>query len=299
MSQEGPPLAKVVDLRRWREEKGRKPVQQAPPPPPEPPRFGRLLRGLSFLAGGVLIALCAYLASMLWSVDEGRGCALAVLAPISGVVVFALHLLAWGVLGRPWAREFWGRVGSWIARKVLPARVFAGVSFALVAAGLWGGEEDPVAWEPALFWFVAFLHIAFHEIGHLLAVFGVRYRPRLLRAGPLLVEWKGGRGRIRTNRDWRFLFGGHVWFTPVRPSRAREMIVLLAGPLANVLVLGAVLAVSRGLEGSWLFSEYVRANIACTALVLLTNLVPLPRTREGYATDGRQILDLLRGRRIA
>ncbi|HSK81474.1 MAG TPA: hypothetical protein VLQ45_33780 [Thermoanaerobaculia bacterium] len=116
MSKKGAPLAKVVDLRRWREEKGRKPAPEAPPP--EPPRFGALLRVLSFLAGSVLIALCLYLASILWSVDEGRGCALAVLAPLLGVVVFALHLLVWGVLGRPWARDFWRRVGSWIARKV-------------------------------------------------------------------------------------------------------------------------------------------------------------------------------------
>ena len=43
----------------------------------------------------------------------------------------------------------------------------------------------------------------------------------------------------------------------------------------------------------------MRANAICASLVLLTNLLPLPRSREGYATDGRQILDLLRGRRIA
>lgn len=128
MSKEGVPRAKVVDLRRWREEKGRKPAPAEPPPEPEPPRLGGLLRVLSCLAGGLLIALCVYLASILWSVDEdeGRGCALAVLAPLFGVVVFALHLLAWGALGRPWAREFWRRVGSWIAKRVMLLRVRPG-----------------------------------------------------------------------------------------------------------------------------------------------------------------------------
>lgn len=111
MSREGAPPAKVVDLRRWREEKGKAgPV--APPPEPEPPRLGRLLRALAVLAGVALLGLSFYLGSILWQVDEeeGRGCALAVLVPVSGVAVFALHLVVWGLLGRPWARDFWRRV---------------------------------------------------------------------------------------------------------------------------------------------------------------------------------------------
>ena len=103
---------------------------------------------------------------------------------------------------------------------------------------------------------------------------------------------------MTANRDWHFLFGGNVWFSSARRSRSRDLVVLLAGPMANLLALCTVLAVHRALGGA-LFGIYVRANAVCAGIVLLTNLLPLPRTREGYATDGRQILDLLRGRRIA
>ena len=58
-------------------------------------------------------------------------------------------------------------------------------------------------------------------------------------------------------------------------------------------------AVEEDVHGAGLFEVYVRANFVCALLVLLANLLPLPRTTEGYATDGRQILELLRGRRIA
>lgn len=300
MSKEGHPQAKVVDLRRWREERERR-QRAAPPEPlrqPEPPRFSGLLRALVFMAGSAVLILCAYLGSIVWATEEGRGCALFLLLPIGGAALFALHLVLWGVLGRPWARTFWTRCGSWIGQRVRPLPGFLAVSVLLVALGFWRRDADPFSWEPALYWAVALLHIVFHEAGHLLAVYRVGYSPRVLRAGPLLVEWKGRRPSVRANRDWRFVLGGHVWFTPVRPSRGRDLAVLLAGPLANVLVLGAVLAVSRWLAATHLFAQYVRANVACAILVLLVNLLPLPRTR-GYATDGRQILDILRGRRIA
>jgi peptidase M50-like protein len=184
-------------------------------------------------------------------------------------------------------------------RRVHPLPVLSGISALVLTLGLWGGPKDPVLWEPAIFWFVGFLHVALHETGHLLAVCGMRYTPLRLVAGPLLVEWEAGRRRVTANRDWRFLFGGNVWFSAAHRSRARDLVVLLAGPLANLLALGTVLAVHRLLGGPALFGSYVRANAVCTGAVLLTNLLPLPRTREGYATDGRQILDLLRGRRIA
>lgn len=300
MSKEGRPQAKVVDLRRWREERDRRrsAAPPEPPPQPEPPRFSGLLRALSFMAGASVLILCVYLGSVLWAADEGRSCALVLLVPIGGAFLFALHLVLWGILGRPWARTFWVRTGSWLGQRIRPVPSFLAVSILLVALGFWRRDVDPYAWEPALYWAVAFLHIVFHEVGHLLAVYRVGYSPRVLRAGPFLVEWKGRKASVRANRDWRFLLGGHVWFTPVRASRGRDLTVLLAGPLANVIVLGVVLAVARWLAGTVLFAQYVRANIVCAILVLLVNLLPLPRTR-GYATDGRQILDLLRGRRIA
>ena len=147
--------------------------------------------------------------------------------------------------------------------------------------------------------FAGYLHIVLHETGHLIAVRGVRYTPRLVVTGPLTVQWEGGRRTISATRDWRWLFGGNVWFSSRRRTRGRDLAVCVAGPLANLLAVGAVLAVGRLLGEPGYFGVYVRANLTCAALVLLVNLLPLPRSAEGYATDGRQILDLLRGRRIA
>ena len=197
------------------------------------------------------------------------------------------------------ARSSWQRrLEAAFDRRVHPLPVLSGLSALVLTLGLWGGPRHPVFWEPAIFWFVGFLHVALHEAGHLLAVRGVHYTPQRLVAGPLLVDWETGRRRVTANRDWRFLFGGNVWFSSTYRSRARDLAVLVAGPLANLLALATVLAVHHVLGGA-LFEMYVRANAVCAGAVLLTNLLPFPRTREGFATDGRQILDLLRGRRIA
>ncbi|HEV7507339.1 MAG TPA: hypothetical protein VGS07_20810 [Thermoanaerobaculia bacterium] len=196
------------------------------------------------------------------------------------------------------ARPLGERFRAALDRRVHPLPILSGISAMVLTLGLWGGPRNPVLWEPAIFWFVGFLHVALHETGHLLAVRGMRYVPQRLVAGPLLIEWEAGRRRVTVNRDWRFLFGGNVWFSSARRTQGRDLVVLLAGPMANLLALGTVLAVHRMLGGAF-FGIYVRANAVCAGAVLLTNLLPLPRTREGYATDGRQILDLLRGRRIA
>jgi len=196
------------------------------------------------------------------------------------------------------ARPLGERFRAALDRRVHPLPILSGISAMVLTLGLWGGPRNPVLWEPAIFWFVGFLHVALHEAGHLLAVRGMRYVPQRLVAGPLFIDWETGRRRVTANRDWRFLFGGNVWFSSTHRSRARDLAVLVAGPMANLLALGTVLAIHRVLGGT-LFGIYVRANAVCAGAVLLTNLLPLPRTREGYATDGRQILDLLRGRRIA
>jgi Zn-dependent protease len=234
MSSEGPPKAKVVDLRRWKEERDRR-LRASGNPPEDPQQAPGSPR-------------------------------------IAGTEPFRLH----------------------------PLPFFFAVSVLLFLPGI--GIGGTSGWGPALFWIVGYLHIGLHELGHFLAVCRVGYAPRLLVVGPLTVRWEEGRRILGATREWRWLFGGHVWFDalPSRPrTRARDLAVLLAGPLANLLTLGAVLIVDRFLSPSRLFGLYVRANLLCAALVLLANLLPLPRTPEGYATDGRQILELLRGRRIA
>jgi hypothetical protein len=133
MSKEARPQAKVVDLHRWREEREGRRRAALPEPPPEPPRFSGLLRALSFMAGTAVLILCAWLGSVLWGVDEGRACALFMLLPVGGAALFGLHLILWGVLGRPWVRAFWSRAGSWLGRRIRSVPGFFAVSVLLVA----------------------------------------------------------------------------------------------------------------------------------------------------------------------
>lgn len=301
-----------MDLRRWREERDRRLRAEAgeeeevvtEPPPEQVGWFFRtlaLVSGLGFFTFGVSLAVLPWLV-------HGRGDKPVSVAffPILLLLVslgfasalFGVDLLGRAFVGREWTWELRDRMTGWLDRHVRPLPVFVGLSAFVLVLGAWGGS-DPALWEPAIFWVVGYLHIGLHEMGHLLAVRGVKYRPRLLVAGPVTFEWDRGQASGRVTQDWRWAFGGNVWFSAPRRTRSRDLIVLIAGPLANLLTLAAVLGLDRLLRSSVLFDAYVRANLACAALVLLVNLMPLPRTAEGYATDGRQILDLLRGRRIA
>lgn len=315
MSSNDAPLAKVVDLRRWREERDRRLRAAAGEPelastrPPDriswPFRVLALVTGLGFAFGGGFLAAVPALIRA----DEGplpwftRLSLLLVALPIGiGMALFGIDLVGRGFVGRDWMAALWSRVQAELDRRLHPLPLFCGLSLFFVALGLWGGRRDATLWEPAIYWAVGFLHIVLHELGHLLAVRQVKYTPRRLVTGPLTVEWEGGQRRVSTTRDWRWLFGGNVWFSSRRRTRGRDLAVCLAGPLASLFAVASVLIVDRALgaaEGGGYFTVYVRANLACAAFVLLVNLLPLPRSAEGYATDGRQILDLLRGRRIA
>jgi hypothetical protein len=315
MSREGAPRANVVDLRRWREERDRRLRAAADASAAaaaadkaaagQPERIDGIYRTLALFAGLGFMAFGAFLILLFSMMRREDGVVTWALASILLVglgvttALFGIDLAVRGLVGREWTRPLWDRIRAGLDRYAHPLPLFAGGSAMVLTLGLWGGPGDPVLWEPAIFWFVAFLHIGLHEAGHLLAVRRVRYTPRRLMAGPLLVEWAVGGRRVTANRDWRFLFGGNVWFSSAHRTRARDLLVVGAGPLANLLALLAVVSVHRLLGGSVLFSSYVRANAVCASLVLLTNLLPLPRSREGYATDGRQILELLRRRRIA
>lgn len=316
MSSDDAPLAKVVDLRRWREERDRRLRAQAAPGDEEvelastrapdriswPFRLLAVFTGLGFaLCGGLLASLPVVIpvsdASLPWPT---RVLLLLVALPVgTAMALFGIDLVGRGFVGRDWMSDLWRRAQGWLDRRARPLPLFLGLTLFFVALGLWGGRRDAALWQPILYWFVGFLHIALHELGHLSAVRAVRYTPRRMVTGPVTVEWEKGRRAVVATRDWRWLFGGNVWFSSRRRTRGRDLAVCIAGPLANLLAVAAVLAVHRTLGDPGYFGLYVHANVACAAFVLAANLLPLPRSAEGYATDGRQILDLLRGRRIA
>jgi hypothetical protein len=314
-SDDDAPLAKVVDLRRWREERDRRrraageeesgvelTSTRAPDRLSWPFRILALIAGTGFASCGALLASLPLLlhagdSPLPWST---RLVLVLILFPVGvAMALFGVDLIGRCVVGRDWTAELWSRVQARLDRHLRPLPLFAGLTLFLVALGALGGRRDPALWQPILYWFVGFLHIVLHEAGHLGAVHGVRYTPHRLVTGPLTVQWTAGRRAVGTTRDWRWLFGGNVWFSSRRRTRGRDLAVCLAGPAANLLAVGTVLAIGRLLGEAGAFGLYVRANLACAAIVLLVNLLPLPRSAEGYATDGRQILDLLRGQRIA
>jgi len=302
------PLAKVVDLRRWREERDRRlhavaeepelTSTRAPDRIAWPFRLLALIAGLGFaVCGGFLGYLPVVFRAgemMPWLI---RLVLLLVAFPVGvGMALFGIDLMGRGLVGRDWTGTLWERVRGFLDRRARPLPLFWGLTLVLAALSWWRQGDT---WQILLYWLVGFFHIGLHELGHLTAVRGVRYTPRRLIMGPLTVEWEGGRRVAGATQDWRWLFGGNVWFSSRHRTRGRDLAVCVAGPLANLFAVAAVLAVDRALGGAGYFGVYVRANVTCAAVVLLVNLLPLPRSAEGYATDGRQILDLLRGRRIA
>jgi hypothetical protein len=315
LSDNDAPLAKVVDLRRWREERdrclraaGEEESDLELTSTRAPDRLSWPFRALALIAGAGFASCGALLASLPLLLHAGdsplpwstRLVLVLIFFPVGvAMALFGVDLIGRCVVGRDWTAELWSRVQARLDRHVRALPLFAGLTLFFVALGALGGRRDPAFWQPLLYWFVGFLHIALHEAGHLAAVRGVRYIPHRLVTGPLTVQWTAGRRTIGVTRDWRRLFGGNIWFSARRRTRGRDLAVCLAGPAANVLAVGAVLAIDRTLGEAGAFGLYVRANLACAAIVLLVNLLPLPRSAEGYATDGRQILDLLRGRRIA
>ncbi|HEY4574662.1 MAG TPA: hypothetical protein VIJ26_11875 [Thermoanaerobaculia bacterium] len=302
------PLAKVVDLRRWREERDRRWRAAEEPELTStraPDRIAWPFRVLALIAGSGFAVCGGFLGYLPVELRAGEGpmpwpirlVLLLVVFPVGvGMALFGIDLMGRGFVGRDWIAALWERVQGFLDRRARPLPLFCGLTLVLAALSGW---RQGNAWQILLYWLVGFFHIGLHELGHLTAVRGVRYTPRRLIMGPLTVEWEDGRRAVAATRDWRWLFKGNVWFSSRWRTRGRDLAVCVAGPLANLFAVAAVLAVDRALGDAGYFGVYVRANVTCAAVVLLVNLLPLPRNAEGYATDGRQILDLLRGRRIA
>lgn len=139
-------------------------------------------------------------------------------------------------------------------------------------------------------------NVILHEAGHALAGLARGMQLVAFGIGPLRAE--------RGNQDrWRLRHGGGVrgmsGFAAMAPRAGREpgridqALVLAGGPLANLLVaalclwLGTLSAVA-----SWV--SQLAVGFGASALVLgLVNLLPL--SSGGWRSDGRGLIDLVRG----
>ena len=85
------------------------------------------------------------------------------------------------------------------------------------------------------------------------------------------------------------------------PSRRRTPLALAlclsiaAGPLANLVLVAAALEGWGWPDGpSSVFAIFLQTFVFLGLAIGLCNLIPLPRTTDGFALDGRELLDLLR-----
>lgn len=207
---------------------------------------------------------------------------------------YGLDLAGRGLVGRPWSRRFWNAAAHGLANlKPWQAGLMLLVLWILPAAGLGKGSRS----ESGMILLTAFLHIVAHEIGHLGAARAVGYRPRWLSAGPLVIHVDGPRVRWAWSRSWLQWLGGLSAFEAIEPTRGKNLLVIWAGPLTNFALAAGALELWGWPSPSGLVEIFLRTFIGLGFALTLLNLIPLPRTSDGFALDGREILDLLRGRR--
>lgn len=252
-----------------------------------PLRFLSVVGGLLFLAIGVGILALLGKAPSLGPL---------VLLPLPlGITLFGIDLAGRGILGRPWGRRAWKTAGSWVTsnlRAPVVALTWIGI---LAVSGVVGWiRNGPEKLELALTLPAILLHVLFHEIGHLVVARAVGYRPRALAAGPLFLRTDGPRPRLSLNRSWLQLFSGLALYEPVGRTSERDLLVAAAGPLTNILLAVMALEIWGWPNPSSVLEIFLRSFIGLGFAVGIFNLLPLPRTADGFALDGREILDHLR-----
>lgn len=175
-----------------------------------------------------------------------------------------------------------------------------GVALVRLSGGEVQGQiPGPLGLLLALFLYLAC--IMAHEAGHLAAGALAGFRPLLLIAGPLRLEWTNGRTNVSFNRSLP-LAGGLAICTPVgtRDLRRRTMVMAAGGPLASLLLGVQFLAFWTALA-PLLRSGGIAADLANFLLLfggivsLAIGLVTLlPMRAGGFYSDGARIIRLMR-----
>jgi len=138
-------------------------------------------------------------------------------------------------------------------------------------------------------------HIVLHEAGHAVAGLSRGMQAIAFGVGPFRVE-RGGDGR------WRWRHGGGIreigGFAALMPrgerglSRTDQMVYLSGGPLVNLATAALLLACA-----AWLPMP-VQLAVACVGAALAAAALGfgnlLPMHMQGWRSDGRGLLDLLR-----
>lgn len=143
---------------------------------------------------------------------------------------------------------------------------------------------------PVAFWLQLLVHEAGHALGGLLA--GRRFVGA--GAGPFRLERGEGRWMLRWGGGVRGI-GGFAAMLPARSEgRLASAVFLLGGPLANLAtaVLAAVALASLQAPGPYM-TAVLGSFAFAGGLLCLANLVPF--SSSGWSSDGRQLVELVRG----
>lgn len=177
----------------------------------------------------------------------------------------------------------------------------------LVGAGLvkvTGGAASAVVPGPGVLGVALVLYllcVVAHEAGHVAAGAFAGFRPLLLVAGPLRIEWTSGRTRVRLNRSLA-LAGGLALCAPVgvHDLRRRTMVLVAGGPIASLMLGAQCLAVwsvlspmfdDRAGFGAMAMFALLLGGVISVAVGLIT-LVPM--RAGGFYSDGARLLRLMR-----
>src|SRR3954454_8559110 len=150
MSSDDAPQAKIVDLRRWREERDRRLRASAGEPElastRAPDRVAWPFRVLALIAGLGFAACGGFLGSLPVLVRAGEGlmpwhirlALLLIIFPLGvGMALFGIDLIGRGFVGRDWTTALWERVQAFLNRRARPLPLFCGLTLLLAALGLW------------------------------------------------------------------------------------------------------------------------------------------------------------------
>jgi membrane-associated protease RseP (regulator of RpoE activity) len=160
-----------------------------------------------------------------------------------------------------------------------------------------------------------FALLAIHELGHLLVARGMGLPFQRFTVGLLQLVREDDRVRVRLNTAW-FQPAAYVMHGPCLTNGWRWAAVILAGPLSNLLLGAACLAVASGLnpgapadmppsaQMGWRSVALLFPGGAATAWLNLSGLLSLglglgtlvPGFAAGMRTDGGQLLDLWQGK---
>lgn len=147
-------------------------------------------------------------------------------------------------------------------------------------------------------WFVLvplyFLVLVFHELGHLVGGWLVRFRFLLLIVGPVRIAREQGQIRMGWNRS-AALAGGLAASTPTDTERLRQRmaVVIAAGPVSSLLLA----LVAMGSLFVLPLSERAQFFVGITGLLsaMIFVVTAIPGRTSGFMTDGARLWMLLRG----